>query len=213
MRRSAPGGAVDLAVKSRRRSTCAPRWRTSRRHCSTYSRPDSSPPARCRRRSGSRAAQRVLPETSRSTPRTCASPTRRRRAARGGRAGAGAAGGRYRRRQGRVARRTLLATHRGGHGPAQRQRSLEPRPGRKLDAGLVNPLLEARACAPRGIRPRGDRDRQLHGAQGGRGITLTGGSLRDFVHGVNLSDINAEVVAPTQVCGSRASRPRRRPAA
>jgi len=67
--------------------------------------------------------------------------------------------------------------------------------GGKLDAGLVNPLLEAR-----GMRATGAfaLEATVTGSSTapkvGGGITLTGGSLRDFVHGVNLSDINAEVV-------------------
>ncbi len=67
--------------------------------------------------------------------------------------------------------------------------------GGKLDAGLVNPLLEAR-----GMRATGAfaLEATVTGSSAapkvGGGITLSGGSLRDFGHGVNLSDINAEVV-------------------
>ena len=65
----------------------------------------------------------------------------------------------------------------------------------KLDAGLVNPLLEAR-----GMRATGAfaLEATVTGSSTapkvGGGITLSGGSLRDFGHGVNLSEINAEVV-------------------
>ncbi|MDB6083713.1 MAG: hypothetical protein JWN43_1594, partial [Gammaproteobacteria bacterium] len=72
--------------------------------------------------------------------------------------------------------------------------ALDMKIGGKLDVGLANPLLEAR-----GLRAAGDVsvDATVTGSssapQVGGGITLVQGSLRDYVRGVNLSDISAEV--------------------
>ena len=91
-----------------------------------------SPPARWWRRPGS-AGQPG--ESDRERHARCRGRALRRRsggrAARPHRAGAGAAGGRHRHRHGRAERRTHLATHYGGQGPAQRQRSLGSRHARK----------------------------------------------------------------------------------
>jgi translocation and assembly module TamB len=73
--------------------------------------------------------------------------------------------------------------------------SLDLKIGGKLAVGLVNPLLEAR-----GLRGAGALtvDAAVTGTtaapQAGGSITLTGGSVRDYAHGVTLTDINAQVV-------------------
>ncbi len=65
----------------------------------------------------------------------------------------------------------------------------------KLDVGMANPLLEARGLHAAGALTV---DATVTGSaaapQVGGGITLSQGSVRDYVRGVNLSDINAEVV-------------------
>jgi translocation and assembly module TamB len=66
--------------------------------------------------------------------------------------------------------------------------------GGKLDVGLVNPLLEAR-----GLRAAGTLavDATVTGStdapQVAGGIDLSGGSIRDYAHGVNLSEITAQI--------------------
>jgi translocation and assembly module TamB len=66
--------------------------------------------------------------------------------------------------------------------------------GGKLDVGLVNPLLEAR-----GLRAAGTLtvDASVTGnsdaPQVAGGIDLSGGSIRDYAHGVNLSEITAQI--------------------
>jgi translocation and assembly module TamB len=64
-----------------------------------------------------------------------------------------------------------------------------------LDVGLANPLLEARGMHATGALTV---DATVTGSSTdpliGGGITLAKGSLRDYGHGVNLSDITAEVI-------------------
>jgi translocation and assembly module TamB len=72
--------------------------------------------------------------------------------------------------------------------------TLDLKMGGTLDVGLANPLLEAR-----GLHAAGKLavDASVTGSTSaplvGGGITLTAGSLRDFAHGVNLTDITADV--------------------
>jgi translocation and assembly module TamB len=66
--------------------------------------------------------------------------------------------------------------------------------GGKLDVGLINPLLEAR-----GLRAAGTLaiDATVTGTSDAPqvvgGVELSGGSLRDYAHGVNLSEITAQI--------------------
>lgn len=66
--------------------------------------------------------------------------------------------------------------------------------GGKLDVGLANPLLEARGLRAAGALTMdatvigSSSAPQVHG-----GITLAEGSLRDYVRGVNLSNIQAQI--------------------
>jgi translocation and assembly module TamB len=82
-----------------------------------------------------------------------------------------------------------------GTAPLNANGALDMKVGGKFDVGLANPLLEAR-----GLRAGGQLsiDATVTGSttapQVGGGITLAQGSVRDYVRGVNLSDINAEVV-------------------
>ena len=72
--------------------------------------------------------------------------------------------------------------------------SFDLKMGGKLDVGLVNPLLEAR-----GLRAAGTLavDATVNGnpdaPQVAGGIDLSGGSIRDYAHGVNLSEITAQI--------------------
>ena len=65
----------------------------------------------------------------------------------------------------------------------------------KLDVGLANPLLEAR-----GVHATGELtvNATIAGTaadpQVGGGVELAGGSLRDYVRGINLTDITAQAV-------------------
>src|SRR5260221_7912759 len=82
-----------------------------------------------------------------------------------------------------------------GNVPLNPDGALDLKIGGKLDVGMANPLLEAR-----GLRAAGKLtvDATVTGnssaPQVGGGITLSEGSLRDYARGVNLSDIECEVV-------------------
>jgi translocation and assembly module TamB len=82
-----------------------------------------------------------------------------------------------------------------GTAPLDAGGALDLKIGGKLDVGLASPLLEAR-----GLRATGQLtvDATVTGTaaapQVGGGITLAGGSVRDYARGVNISDINAVVV-------------------
>jgi translocation and assembly module TamB len=82
-----------------------------------------------------------------------------------------------------------------GNVPLNPDGALDLKIGGKLDAGMANPLLEAR-----GLHAAGKLavDATVTGSssapQVGGGITLSDGSLRDYARGVNLSDIEAEIV-------------------
>jgi translocation and assembly module TamB len=82
-----------------------------------------------------------------------------------------------------------------GSTPLDPNGALDLRIGGTLDVGLVNPLLEAR-----GMRATGALtvDATVTGSAAapsvGGGITLAKGSLRDYGHGVNLTDISADIV-------------------
>jgi translocation and assembly module TamB len=82
-----------------------------------------------------------------------------------------------------------------GTAPLNPNGALDLKIGGKLDVGLANPLLEAR-----GLRAAGALtvDATVTGSsnapQVGGGITLAEGSLRDYVRGINLSNIQAQVV-------------------
>jgi translocation and assembly module TamB len=81
-----------------------------------------------------------------------------------------------------------------GRAPLDADGALDLKIGGKMDVGLANPLLEAR-----GLRAAGKLavDATVTGTSAepevGGGINLTQGSLRDYVRGVNLSNIEAEV--------------------
>ena len=81
-----------------------------------------------------------------------------------------------------------------GSVPLNSSGALDLKMGGKLDVGLVNPLLEAR-----GLRASGALtvDATVTGSSDAPqvvgGIGLSGGSLRDYAHGVNLSDITAQI--------------------
>ena len=71
--------------------------------------------------------------------------------------------------------------------------------GGNLDTGLANPLLEARGLHAAGVLAVAATVTGPWGApQVGGGISLTKGSVRDYAHGVNLSDIDAEVAGNEQ---------------
>ena len=82
-----------------------------------------------------------------------------------------------------------------GNVPLNPDGALDLKVGGKLDVGMANPLLEAR-----GLHAAGKLtvDATVTGSssapQVGGGISLSEGSLRDYTRGVNLSDIEAEVV-------------------
>ncbi|MDP9014242.1 MAG: translocation/assembly module TamB domain-containing protein [Pseudomonadota bacterium] len=82
-----------------------------------------------------------------------------------------------------------------GTAPLSANGALDMKVGGKLDVGVANPFLEAR-----GMHATGQLavDATVTGSpaapQVGGGITLAQGSLRDYGHGITLSDINAEVV-------------------
>jgi len=82
-----------------------------------------------------------------------------------------------------------------GNVPLNPDGALDLKVGGKLDVGMANPLLEARGLHAAGkltvdATVTGDSS----APQVGGGITLIEGSLRDYARGVNLSDIEAEVV-------------------
>jgi translocation and assembly module TamB len=82
-----------------------------------------------------------------------------------------------------------------GTAPLNSNGALNLKIGGKLDVGMVNPLLEAR-----GLRAAGalTMDATVTGSSGAPrvegGITLAEGSVRDYVRGVNLSNIQAQIV-------------------
>jgi translocation and assembly module TamB len=82
-----------------------------------------------------------------------------------------------------------------GTAPLNPNGALDLTIGGKLDVGMANPLLEAR-----GLRAAGALtvDATVTGSSSAPrvsgGITLGEGSLRDYVHGINLSNIQAQVV-------------------
>jgi len=87
-----------------------------------------------------------------------------------------------------------------GAAPLDTKGALDLKIDGKLDAGLANPFLEAR-----GMRAAGQLtfDAMVTGSaaapQLGGGFTLVQGSWRDYGHGVNLSNINAEIVGHQSV--------------
>jgi translocation and assembly module TamB len=82
-----------------------------------------------------------------------------------------------------------------GTAPLNASGSLDLKVGGKLDVGLVNPLLEARGMHATGqLSVNATVTGNPAAPQVGGGITLAQGSLRDYGRGINLSDINAEVV-------------------
>jgi translocation and assembly module TamB len=82
-----------------------------------------------------------------------------------------------------------------GNVPLDAAGALDLKIGGKLDVSMANPLLEAR-----GMRASGDltADADVTGSladpQVGGGITLARGTLRDFGHGLTLTDIAADIV-------------------
>ena len=81
-----------------------------------------------------------------------------------------------------------------GRAPLNAAGALDLKLGGKLDVGLVSPLLEARGLRATGLLTV---DAAVTGTvdapQAAGGITLAGGSIRDYGRGVNLTDINADV--------------------
>ncbi len=81
-----------------------------------------------------------------------------------------------------------------GSVPLNANGALDLKVGGKLDVGLVNPFLEAR-----GLRAAGTLalDASVTGSSDAPqvvgGVDLSGGSLRDYAHGVNLSEITAQI--------------------
>jgi translocation and assembly module TamB len=82
-----------------------------------------------------------------------------------------------------------------GDAPLKADGSLNLKIGGKLDLGLANPMLEARGLHAAGALTV---DATVTGSAAeplvGGGLTLTQGNLRDYGRGVNLSEINAEIV-------------------
>jgi translocation and assembly module TamB len=82
-----------------------------------------------------------------------------------------------------------------GNVPLDAVGALDLKIGGKLDVSLANPLLEAR-----GMRATGEltADAGITGSladpQVGGGITLARGTLRDYAHGLTLTDIAADIV-------------------
>jgi translocation and assembly module TamB len=81
-----------------------------------------------------------------------------------------------------------------GKVPLNARGALDLKVGGKLDLGLANPLLEARGLRAAGALTlnatvTGSSDDPVVGGD----IILTDGSARDYVHGVNLTDITADV--------------------
>ncbi len=73
--------------------------------------------------------------------------------------------------------------------------TLDLKIGGKLDMGVTNPFLEARGMHATGaLTVDAAVTGSLATPQMGGEINLTGGSLRDYGRGVNLSDISAQVV-------------------
>ena len=73
--------------------------------------------------------------------------------------------------------------------------ALDVKVGGKLDVGLANPFLEARGMRAGGtLTADASVTGTLSAPQVGGGLTLAAGSLRDFGHGVNLTDITADIV-------------------
>jgi translocation and assembly module TamB len=82
-----------------------------------------------------------------------------------------------------------------GTAPLNASGTLDLKVGGKLDVGLVNPLLEARGMHATGqLSVNATVTGSPAAPQVGGGITLAQGSLRDYGRGINLTDINAEVV-------------------
>jgi translocation and assembly module TamB len=82
-----------------------------------------------------------------------------------------------------------------GNVPLNPDGALDLKIGGKLDVGMVNPLLEARGLHAAGkLTVDATVTGNSSAPQVGGGISLSEGSLRDYARGVNLSDIEAEVV-------------------
>jgi translocation and assembly module TamB len=81
-----------------------------------------------------------------------------------------------------------------GRAPLDPNGTLDLTIGGTLDIGLVNPLLEARGLHATGAL---SVDAAVTGSAAapvvGGDITLAKGSLRDYAHGVNLTDISADI--------------------
>ncbi len=82
-----------------------------------------------------------------------------------------------------------------GNVPLNPDGALDLKIGGKLDVGMANPLLEARGLHGAGkLTVDATVTGNSSAPRVGGGISLSGGSLRDYARGVNLSDIEAEVV-------------------
>jgi translocation and assembly module TamB len=82
-----------------------------------------------------------------------------------------------------------------GSVPLDSNGALDLKIGGTLDVGLVNPLLEARGMRASGALTVAAAVSGTAAAPVvGGGLTLAKGSLRDYTHGVNLTDIGADIV-------------------
>jgi translocation and assembly module TamB len=82
-----------------------------------------------------------------------------------------------------------------GNVPLDAAGALDLKIGGKLDVGLANPLLEARGMRATGeLKADADVTGSLANPQVGGGITLARGTLRDYGHGLTLTDIAADIV-------------------
>ncbi|MDP9064674.1 MAG: translocation/assembly module TamB domain-containing protein, partial [Pseudomonadota bacterium] len=82
-----------------------------------------------------------------------------------------------------------------GSAPLAPNGALDLKIGGKLDVGLANPVLEARGLHTTGaLALQATVTGSATAPRVGGGIKLSAGSLRDYTRGINLTDIDAEVV-------------------
>jgi len=82
-----------------------------------------------------------------------------------------------------------------GHAPLAADGELDLKIGGTLDVGMINPLLEARGQHAAGaLAIDATVDGSVAAPEIGGTLTLTKGSVRDYVRGVSITDIAAQVV-------------------
>ena len=82
-----------------------------------------------------------------------------------------------------------------GNAPLTAAGALDLKLSGRLDVGLANPFLEARGMHATGeLTTDASVTGSLSDPQVGGGITLAGGSLRDYARGLSLTDLSADVV-------------------